>query len=77
MAKVLRLIALLFSLQFGSSGISGGNQLFGVHYDAISHEEAFFNGQGQRLLSIKYKNGLLPAQWTSGLEPNCTQTFDR
>ena len=67
-------LVLFVLLQFGSSG---GNQLFGVHYDAISHKEAFFNGQGQRLLSIKYKSGILPAQWTFGMEPNCTQKYDR
>jgi hypothetical protein len=58
-------------LQFGSLSGSSGNQLFGAHYDAVSDEEVFYNGQGQRLFSVKYKSGLLPTQWSlSGLEPN-------
>jgi hypothetical protein len=69
---------LISHLQFGSLSGSGGNQLFGAHYDAVSDEEVFYNGQGQRLFSVKYKSGLLPTQWSlSGLEPNCSQTFDR
>ena len=80
-AVVYNLIIVFFlisHLQFGSLSGSGGNQLFGAHYDAVSDEEVFYNGQGQRLFSVKYKSGLLPTQWSlSGLEPNCSQTFDR
>ncbi len=71
-------IHLIACLVFPSYLQFGSNQLLGVHYDAISDEEAFYNGQGRRLLSVKYKSGLLPTQWSLGLEqPNCSQTFDR
>lgn len=62
-------------LQFGTP--RSNQAMLGVHYDTSSNEEAFYNGQGQRLLSVKYKNGLLPIQWSSGSSHNCTQSFDR
>ena len=58
-------------------GTQRSNQLFRAEYNAITNEEAFYNGQGQSLLSVSYKSGLLPTQWSSGLGINCSQTFDR
>ena len=62
---------------FFQLGTQRSNQLFRAEYNAITNEEAFYNGQGQSLLSVSYKSGLLPTQWSSGLGINCSQTFDR
>lgn len=61
-------------------GTQRSNQLFRAEYNAITNEEAFYNGQGQSLLSVSYKSGLLPTQWSYSREAgnsNCSQTFDR
>jgi hypothetical protein len=58
--------------QYGSN-----NHILHVKYNGEKTEEVISNGRGQLLLNVKYKNGVLPVEWSSYPRHNCFQAYDR
>ena len=48
-----------------------------VGYNAETEEERFLDRNGQEMLSVLHKNGLLTNQWSSHANMNCSQRYDR
>ena len=52
-------------------------QVLEVEYNAETEEENILNGNGKKVLSVLYQNGLLTNKWISYSNINCSQRFDR
>ena len=68
----MRSLKLFSRFQFGPN-----ERLIGVAFNSGKSEDSISDGRGQNLLHVRYKNGVLPVEWSSNPQHNCSQAFDR